>query len=94
MAYIAEPDGESKQKIKKSRTWLHVISNSKGFTLKEGWGRGVLEELLGGDVLLGAYMRSSVASFSGLSLRGGGKGFPLATMNMFPGYFHQEIEKK
>ena len=39
-------------------------------------------------------MRSSMASFSGLSLRGGGQGFPPATMNMFPGYFHQEIEQK
>ena len=39
-------------------------------------------------------MRSSVASFSGLSLRGGGQGFPPASMNMFPGHFHQEIEKK
>ena len=39
-------------------------------------------------------MRSSVASFSGLSLRGGGQGFLPATMNMFPDYFHQEIEKK
>ena len=39
-------------------------------------------------------MRSSVASFSGLPLRGGGQGFPPTTMNMFPGDFHQEIEKK
>ena len=39
-------------------------------------------------------MRSRVASFSGLSLRVRGRGFPPATMNMFPGYFHQEIEKK
>ena len=32
--------------------------------------------------------------FTGLSLRGGGWGFPLATMNVVPGYFHREIELK
>ena len=32
--------------------------------------------------------------FKGLSLRGGGWGFPLATMNVAPGYFHRKIESK
>ena len=32
--------------------------------------------------------------FTGLSLRGGGWGFPLAIMNVAPGYFHREIESK
>ena len=32
--------------------------------------------------------------FTGLSLRGGGWGFPLATMNVAPRYFHREIESK
>ena len=35
-----------------------------------------------------------VAVVLGLSLRGGGRGFPLATMNMVPGYFHSKIEEK
>ena len=30
----------------------------------------------------------------GLSLRGRGWGFPLATMNVVPGYFHRKIEEK
>jgi len=32
--------------------------------------------------------------FTGLSLRGGGWGFALATMNVAPGYFRREIESK
>ena len=32
--------------------------------------------------------------FTGLSLKGGGWGFPLATMNVAPSYFHREIESK
>ena len=31
---------------------------------------------------------------TGLSLRGEGRGFPLPTMNMAPGYFHRKIEEK
>ena len=31
---------------------------------------------------------------SGLSLRGGGRGFPPATVNVAPGYFHRKIEPK
>ena len=30
---------------------------------------------------------------TGLSLRGGGRGFPPATMNVFPGYFQRKIKK-
>ena len=30
----------------------------------------------------------------GLSVRGGGQGFPLDTMNMNPGYFHRKMEEK
>ena len=30
---------------------------------------------------------------SGLSLRPGGQGFPPATINMVPGYFHKKIEE-
>ena len=30
----------------------------------------------------------------GLSLRAGGWGFPSATMNVVPGYFHWKIEEK
>ena len=29
-----------------------------------------------------------------LSLRGGGRGFPLATMNVAPWYFHRKREEK
>ena len=36
----------------------------------------------------------TVEPFSGLSLRGGGRGFPLATMNVAPGYFDRKIEEK
>ena len=32
--------------------------------------------------------------FPGLSLRGGDRGFPPATINVFPGYFHRKIEEK
>ena len=46
---------EKVNKNLKPRTWLLVISTSKGFTLKRRLGRGVPEEFLGGDVLLGAY---------------------------------------
>ena len=31
---------------------------------------------------------------AGLSLKGGGQGFPLATKNVSPSYFHREIEEK
>ena len=31
---------------------------------------------------------------TGLSFRGGGGGFPPATMNVVPGYFHRKIEEK
>ena len=31
---------------------------------------------------------------AGLSLRGGGQGFPPATMNVAPGYFHRKIEEE
>ena len=31
---------------------------------------------------------------AGLSLRGGGWGFPPATMNVFPGYFQRKIKEK
>ena len=30
----------------------------------------------------------------GLSLRGGGRGFPPATKNVAPGHFHRKIEEK
>ena len=30
---------------------------------------------------------------SGLSLRGGDRGFPLATMSVAPGYLHRKIEE-
>ena len=30
----------------------------------------------------------------GLSLRGGGRGFPPATKNVAPAYFHRKIEEK
>ena len=40
--------------------------------------------------MLAGYALRSVAHyyFAGLSLRAGGCGFPPATMNMSPGYFH------
>ena len=31
---------------------------------------------------------------TGLSLRGGGRGFPPATKNVAPAYFHRKIEEK
>ena len=31
---------------------------------------------------------------AGLSLRGGGRGFPPFTMNLAPGYFRRKIEEK
>ena len=31
---------------------------------------------------------------AGLSLRGGGRGFPPATKNVAPAYFHRKIEEK
>ena len=31
---------------------------------------------------------------SGLSIRARGQGFPLAMMNVAPGYFHRKIEEK
>ena len=31
---------------------------------------------------------------SGLSLRGGGRGFPPATMYVFPGYFQRKMKEK
>ena len=31
---------------------------------------------------------------TGLSLKGGGRGFPLATMHVAPGYFHWKTEEK
>ena len=31
---------------------------------------------------------------AGLSLRGGGRGFPPATMKVFPSYFQRKIEPK
>ena len=31
---------------------------------------------------------------AGLSLRGGGRGFPPVTKNVAPGYFHRKIEEK
>ena len=44
------------------------------------------------------YIRVSVERGStvptGLSLRGGGRGFPPATKNVAPGYFHRKIEEK
>ena len=33
-------------------------------------------------------------TYPGLSLRGGGRGFPPATMNVVPGYFQRKIEEK
>ena len=30
----------------------------------------------------------------GLSFRGGGRGFPPATMNVFPGYFQKKMKEK
>ena len=35
-----------------------------------------------------------VVNITGLSLRGVGWGFPLATMNVAPGYFQRKIEEK
>ena len=32
--------------------------------------------------------------YPGLSLRGGGRGFPQATKNMAPGYFQSKIKEK
>ena len=32
--------------------------------------------------------------YTGLSLRAGGRGFPLAAMNVAPGYFPWKIEEK
>ena len=37
---------------------------------------------------------STRAVNSGLSLRASGRGFPLATMKVAPGYFHIKIEEK
>ena len=36
----------------------------------------------------------SAAQIPGLSLRGGGQGFPPVTKNVAPGYFHRKIEEK
>ena len=33
-------------------------------------------------------------TYPGLSLRGLGRGFPLATLNIASGYFHRKIEEK
>ena len=41
------------------------------------------------------YERNFMQSYTtGLSLRGRGWGFPLATMNVAPGYFQRKIEAK
>ena len=37
---------------------------------------------------------SILVAITGLSLRGGGRGFPPAIMNVFPGYFQRKIEPK
>ena len=42
----------------------------------------------------GCTLQNFIPDQEGLSLRGGGQGFPLATMNMGPGYFHRNIEEK
>ena len=43
----------------------------------------------------GCTLHNFIPDREGLSLRrGGGQGFPLATMNMAPGYFHRKIEEK
>ena len=42
----------------------------------------------------GCTLHNFIPDEEGLSLRGGGQGFPLATMNMAPGYFHRKIEEK
>ena len=38
--------------------------------------------------------KSSQRLRPGLSLRGGGRGFPPATKNVAPGYFHRKKEEK
>ena len=38
--------------------------------------------------------QSTLFSYPGLSLRGGGQGFPPATINVTPGYFYWKMEEK
>ena len=40
------------------------------------------------------HMHSLQINDSGLSLSVGGQGFPQATMNVVPNYFHRKIEEK
>ena len=42
----------------------------------------------------GCTLHNFIPDQEGLSLRGRGQGFPPATMNMAPGYFHRKIEEK
>ena len=42
----------------------------------------------------GCTLHNFIPDREGLSLRGGGRGFPTAKMNMAPGYFHRKIEEK
>ena len=39
-------------------------------------------------------LKLAIKTDTGLTLRAGGWGFPLATMNVAPGYFHRKIEEK
>ena len=42
----------------------------------------------------GCTLHNFIPDQEGLSLRGRGREFPPATMNMAPGYFHRKIEEK